>query len=214
MGISPGDETVKKPAPAKVKTYKPKKCASCGETFTPARNLQKVCGPLCAIAHNRALKAKKTEAEQKDKLKMRKKALLTRGDYIKKAQSAFNAFIRERDEGKPCPSCGTYHPPMIFGGQWDCGHFMGVGARPELRFEEKNAYRQCKACNGGSGRFAAKNATVHARYRETLIEWYGLPLVEWLEGPHEAKHYSKEDLENIAAKYRRKTRELKKQRAA
>ena len=71
--------------------------------------------------------------------------------------------------------------------------FHGVGARPELRFEEKNAYRQCKACNGGSGRFAAKNATVHARYRETLIEWYGLPLVEWLEGPHEAKHYSKED---------------------
>jgi hypothetical protein len=48
----------------------------------------------------------------------------------------------------------------------------------------------------------------------TLIEWYGLPLVEWLEGPHEAKHYSKEDLEEIAAKYRRKTRELKKQRAA
>lgn len=87
--------------------------------------------------------------------------------------------------------------------------FHGVGARPELRFEEKNAYRQCKACNGGSGRFAAKNATVHARYRETLIEWYGLPLVEWLEGPHEAKHYSKEDTENIAAKYRRKTRELK-----
>lgn len=40
---------------------------------------------------------------------MRKKALLTRGDYIKKAQTAFNAFIRERDEGKPCPSCGTYH---------------------------------------------------------------------------------------------------------
>lgn len=75
---------MKKPAAAKVKTYKPKKCASCGETFTPARNLQKVCGPLCAIAHNRALKQKKAEAEQKDKLKMRKKALLTRGDYIKK----------------------------------------------------------------------------------------------------------------------------------
>jgi hypothetical protein len=38
--------------------------------------------------------------------------------------------------------------------------------------------------------------------------------VEWLEGPHEAKHYSKEDLEEIAAKYRRKTRELKNKRAA
>ncbi|MCS6037207.1 recombination protein NinG [Klebsiella pneumoniae subsp. pneumoniae] len=152
-----------------------------------------------------------TEGQAEDAQKRRCLPVATTS---KKAQSAFNAFIRERDEGKPCPSCGTYHPPMIFGGQWDCGHFMGVGARPELRFEEKNAYRQCKACNGGSGRFAAKNATVHARYRETLIEWYGLPLVEWLEGPHEAKHYSKEDLENIAAKYRRKTRELKKQRAA
>lgn len=40
-GYFTGDETVKKPAAAKVKTYKPKKCASCGETFTPARNLQR-----------------------------------------------------------------------------------------------------------------------------------------------------------------------------
>jgi hypothetical protein len=26
---------------------------------------------------------------------------------------------------------------MIFGGQWDCGHFMSVGARPELRLKRK-----------------------------------------------------------------------------
>ncbi|EMV1606754.1 recombination protein NinG [Enterobacter hormaechei] len=214
MGISQRDEAVKKPVKTKLKVYKPKKCAHCGETFTPDRDLQKVCGPLCAIGHNRALKAKKAEAERKDKLKMRKKALQPRGYFLKKAQTAFNAFIRERDVGKACPSCGEYHPPMIFGGQWDCGHFMSVGARPELRFEEKNAYRQCKACNGGAGRFTAKNKTVHARYRETLINWYGLELVEWLEGPHEAKNYSKEDLEEIAAKYRRKTRELKNRSAA
>jgi len=198
----------------KVKIYKPKKCAQCGITFTPSRNLQKVCGPRCAIDYNRSLKERKAEDDRKAKLKIRKRELQPRGHFLRKAQTAFNAFIRERDEGKPCVSCGTHSPSMAFGGQWDCGHFMGVGARPELRFEEKNAYRQCKACNGGSGRFAAKNATVHARYRETLSEWYGLSLVEWLEGPHEAKHYSKEDLEEIAAKYRRKTRELKKQRAA
>ena len=62
--------------------------------------------------------------------------------------------------------------------------------------------------------FTAKNKTVHERYRSTLIEWFGIELVEWLEGPHEAKHYSREELEEIAATYRRKTRELKKQRAA
>ena len=45
--------------------------------------------------------------------------------------------------------------------------------------------------------------------RETLIEWYGLPLVEWLEGPTRGEALLKEDLEGIAAKYRRKTRELK-----
>ena len=45
---------MKKPAKAKVKTYKPKVCAECGETFTPTRNLQKVCGPRCAIDYNRA----------------------------------------------------------------------------------------------------------------------------------------------------------------
>jgi hypothetical protein len=40
---------------------------------SPGPQPAKVCGPLCAIAHNRALK-QKAEAEQKDKLKMRKKA--------------------------------------------------------------------------------------------------------------------------------------------
>lgn len=109
-GYSTGDEAVKKPARQKLKVYKPKTCAQCGKTFTPDRNLQKVCGPRCAIDYNRALKAKKAEAERKISLKIRKKALQPRGYFVSKAQTAFNAFIRERDEGKPCPSCGTYHP--------------------------------------------------------------------------------------------------------
>jgi hypothetical protein len=102
---------------------------------------------------------------------------------------------------------------MIFGGQWDCGHFMGVGARPELRFEEKNAYRQCKACNGGSGRFAAKNATVHARYRDAdRVVWIAAGGMAGR--PTRSEALLKRRPGKIAAKYRRKTRELKKQRAA
>ncbi|WP_261666914.1 recombination protein NinG [Erwinia mallotivora] len=201
---------MKKP---KKKVYRVKKCAHCGNSFTPERYLQKVCGPVCAYQYQREARLRKAELERKDKLKIRKKALKPRSHFISKAQTAFNAFIRERDEGKPCPSCGNYHPPMIFGGQWDCGHYMSVGARPELRFEEKNAYRQCKKCNGGSGRFTAKNKTVHERYRETLLNWFGLELVEWLEGPHAARHYTTGELEEIAATYRRKTRELKKEKA-
>lgn len=101
---------MKKPARQKLKVYKPKVCAQCGKTFTPDRNLQKVCCPRCAIDYNRSLKAVKVEAERKVSLKIRKKALQPRGYFVSKAQTAFNAFIRERDEGKPCPSCGTYHP--------------------------------------------------------------------------------------------------------
>jgi predicted RNA-binding Zn-ribbon protein involved in translation (DUF1610 family) len=107
MGISQRDEAVKKPAKTKVKVYKPKTCAQCEEIFTPTRHLQKVCGPRCAIDYNRALKLKKAEAERKVSLKIRKKALQPRGYFLKKAQTAFNAFIRERDVGKPCPSCGN-----------------------------------------------------------------------------------------------------------
>ncbi|MFK5282538.1 hypothetical protein ACI3PL_23545 [Lacticaseibacillus paracasei] len=37
------------------------------------------------------------------------------------------------------------------------------------------------------------------------------PSVEWLEGPHEPKHYSADDLKEIKAKYTALARELEKQ---
>jgi hypothetical protein len=40
--------------------------------------------PALCYSPQPGAETKKAEAEQKDKLKMRKKALLTRGDYIKK----------------------------------------------------------------------------------------------------------------------------------
>lgn len=65
--------------PTKPKQYKAKKCAQCSEAFTPVKYLQKVCGPVCAIAYQRDARNRQAERERKDKLKVRKKALLTRG---------------------------------------------------------------------------------------------------------------------------------------
>ena len=130
------------------------------------------------------------------------------------AQKAFNAYIRKRDEGKPCISC--YRPSHEIeqndgwkpGGCWDCGHFITVGAAPELRFVEVNAHKQCKSCNGGSGKFTRKNQTVSKMYRVKLIEKIGLMDVDWLEGPHDAKKYTVEQLKEIELKFKKKLKEL------
>ncbi|EAM5917608.1 recombination protein NinG, partial [Salmonella enterica] len=51
-------------------------------------------------------KRRREEQKQKDKLKIRKLALKPRSYWIKQAQQAVNAFIRERDRDLPCISCG------------------------------------------------------------------------------------------------------------
>ena len=86
---------------------------------------------------------------------------------------------------------------------------MSKGARPELALEPLNIWLQCKSCNGGSGKYARKGYTVNASFRANLIERLGIHQVEWLEGPHEAKHYDIDELKAIKAKYTALANELK-----
>ncbi len=200
-----------------LKPKREKKCRAkgCGKAFKAWNSTQTACSPSCALTIAR----QKQEREKQEELKRRrrrtreqKEALKSVPDLIKEAQTAFNAYIRLRDEGLPCISCGTTDPPTYHGGAWDCGHYLTRGAHPELRFEESNAHRQCKACNGGSGRFAGKGRTVQEEYRERLIQRIGLEQVEWLEGPHTVHKWTKDELREIRTEYRRKARELRKQR--
>ncbi|EBW5739234.1 recombination protein NinG, partial [Salmonella enterica subsp. enterica serovar Hadar] len=78
-------------------------------------------------------KRRREEQRQKDKLKIRKLALKPRSYWIKQAQQAVNAFIRERDRDLPCISCGT-----LTSAQWDAGHYRTTAAAPQLRFDERN----------------------------------------------------------------------------
>ena len=186
---------------------KPRKCAQCRQVFTPSLKGQKVCGVECAktIAKNRRLKAER----QADKIKL--ESLKTARDYLKPAQDAFNAFIRERDLHLPCICCGK-HPDgddWTPGGTWDAGHFLSRGSHPELRFEEMNCHKQLKTCNGGSSKYARKGRTVSEGYRRNLIEKIGIGNVEWLEGPHGPKKYTIDDLKAIAKEYKAKTKELR-----
>src|SRR3546814_4920656 len=79
---------------------------------------------------------------------------MTRSDWTKKAQIAFNKFIRLRDARKPCICCGKpLTDGALTGGGYDAGHYRSTGSAPHLRFIEDNCHAQRKQCNQwGAGR--------------------------------------------------------------
>ena len=146
-------------------------------------------------------------------IKARKEKLNdTVSHWTKKAQVAFNRFIRERDILEPCISCGKYDHEIKssgVGGKWDCGHYKTRGAYPELRFHELNAHKQCKSCNGGSGKFAKKARTVSEEYERRLRIKIGDASVDMLNGPHELPRYRVDALKEIEALYKLKYKQIK-----
>ena len=177
------------------KTIKKKKCKSCGKLFSQFNSLAVVCSIDCAIQY--AKNNKVQESARRALYKIAKEGIKTRSDYLKDAQTAFNAFIRERDKNEPCISCGRHHD-----GQYHAGHYRSVGACPELRFCELNVHKQCSVCNNH------KSGNI-VEYRINLVKKIGVEQVEWLEGSHEPKKYTIEQIKSIQTEYKNKLRELK-----
>lgn len=186
-----------------------KKCITCKQEIPEPRPFRKTCSPKCLIEYARSQEKKKRRKEKQ----RWKEANKTKPELIKEAQNdAFNPYIRLRDKDKPCISCGRYDweiPDIYTGGKWDCGHYLSVGSHPELRFNEDNAHKQCKACNGGSGKYTRKNHTVREDYRERLIQRIGLARVETLEGPHDQPNWTHDEIRAIKQTYKDKTKALK-----
>ncbi|MFL1527856.1 recombination protein NinG [Pseudomonas sp. O230] len=190
------------------KQPKPKTCKNpaCRDSFVPQRLGQAVCSPKCALAVVEVQKAKEKKSlalAGRREIKVRKEKLKTRADHLKDTQTAFNAWIRARDAGQPCISCGTTADV-----QYCAGHYRTTAAAPELRFEPLNVHLQCnRNCNmGKSGNLLG--------YRPRLIEKIGAEKLEWLEGPHSPKKYAIDELKALTAHYRALTKELKKGEAA
>jgi hypothetical protein len=188
------------------KQPRPKKCKNpaCGISFPPQRLGQAVCSPKCglAIKHVNEEKARKSLADiGRKEIRAAKERIKPKGQYMKEAQTAFNAWVRERDVALPCISCGRHHQ-----GKYDAGHYRTVGSNPALRFEPLNCHRQCSPCN------THKSGDI-VNYRIELVKRIGADRVDWLEGPHDPKRYTIEDLKNIKADYLAKTKELKKEAA-
>jgi hypothetical protein len=161
-------------------------CIGC-EIILSKRHIEKVQAA-------RAKKERKETAARKDKIKRR-------SDHLKETQIAFNAFIRERDKGKPCICCNQPLESGNVGGSFDCGHYRSVGSAPHLRFDERNAHGQRKQCN----RYGAGRAV---DYRVGLIAKLGVEAVESLESDQEPRKWSIDDLKAIKAEYKAKLKAL------
>lgn len=191
------------------KEPKPRKCKvkDCCNYFIPRNSMHSVCGPVCAsklVRDKREKEETKRNQEQRKKDRETRDRLKTRSDWMKDAQREFNKYIRLRDRGTCCISCGAVLAlESSVGGGYDCGHFRSVGSAPHLRFDPDNAHGQCKKCNRyGAGRVV--------EYRQGLVSRLGLAGVERLESDQTTKHYSVDDLKEIVRTFRTMWRQLEK----
>lgn len=179
-----------------MKPARQKRC-HCGRKFYPFSTLQKACSVGCALEIAPRFGARAYRASRK----VKRERLMTRSDWLKRAQKAFNAFIRARDASRPCISCGTTSA------KWDAGHYRSVGACPELRFSEFNTHRQCMRCNS----HLSGNAI---DYRIGLVKRIGAAKVRWIEGHHAPKKYTVEQIQAIEVHYKQLAKQLTQRKAA
>ena len=202
-----------------------RKCAhkACRQWFHPVRDGQVVCSFECASAIGKEQTAKAREAaKQKEaqrqrteekagrqRRKAKRESFKTKAQWDKEAQSAFNRYIRIRDEGKECVSCGN---PLIgkcnylTGSAIDASHYRSRGAASHLKFNVFNVHSACTRCN----RQLSGNAV---EYRIRLIDRIGLERVERLESNNEPRRFDIPYLKRIKSIFTRKARSLEKRRA-
>lgn len=178
------------------KKKRSKKCAYCKSLFAPIRMAQIVCGYECAVS----LAKKMREKQDKEQKRQNRKELIEFNQrdlsyWKRKVEEWCNRYIRLRDHELPCISC------QKFANYYDAGHYISVGAHPELRYNELNIHKQCVACN----QHKASNAVV---YRIQLVKKIGLDAVEFLEGPHPPAKYTIGELKVLLKEYKEKVKAL------
>ena len=196
-----------------------RKCAHCREWFHPAREGQVVCSFECASAIGKKQAAKAREAAKKKALQRQRESekegrqrrrakrieLKTKSQWRSEAQTAFNKYVRLRDAGKPCISCGRL-PEQKLGGTMDCGHYRTRGAARHLSFNLHNTAAQCVYCN-------RDRAVAQKAFEQGLIQRIGPEAVEALNNDNTIRNFDIPYLQRIKSIFTRRARALEKRRA-
>ena len=181
---------------------KPRKCSHCKTPFPIFNSMSKVkwCSDDCAlILVDKALgkiAAGRAKAERAD-IRVRKKRIKTRSDYMKGAQAAWNSYVRWRDHGKPCASCGVVLTHKPGGHNIDCSHYRSVGSAPHMRFHLHNAAAACVRCN----RNLSGNV---AELRKGIIARIGLAKIEAVEADNTVRKFDVDYLQRIKRIFNKK----------
>ncbi|MFY7393422.1 recombination protein NinG, partial [Enterobacter cloacae complex sp. IR5424] len=160
-------------------------------------------------AKQKAAQRQRTEEKAgRQRRKAKRESFKTKAQWDKEAQSAFNRYIRIRDEGKECVSCGN---PLIgksnylTGSAIDASHYRSRGAASHLKFNVFNVHSACTRCN----RQLSGNAV---EYRIRLIDRIGLERVERLEADNAPRRFDVTYLKRVKAIFSRRANALMKRR--
>ncbi len=160
------------------------------------------CGFECLGEHGAAKARQRRDRIERKETRIAKERIKTRSEWLREAQSAVNAYIRERDRGRPCISCDK---PDDGSHQRHASHYRSVGACSALRFNTRNIYASCAQCN------AIKSGNL-LEYRIRLRRIYGDELVEWLESQNGVVRYGIEYLRRLKRVFNKRSRHIKRLR--
>ncbi|MGL5219617.1 MAG: recombination protein NinG [Plesiomonas shigelloides] len=194
-----------------------RRCKQCGEYGEASSGVKVPLGWFCSHAHvvdfaieraqkardrQQAKAARENDAKAKEDRKVwrqRKMDVKPLSYWAKRAQAAFNAYIRERDAGLPCVSCDH---PDDGSRQRHASHFRSVGACSSMRFHPDNVWAACSICNNHlSGNVA--------NFKTKLIAMLGAEKVEWIESQPRVRRWTREELEEIEVESKAKLKALR-----
>ena len=150
---------------------------------------------------NKALNKATEPRKELNKLKKETKERKGLTSLILSTVKICHDYIRKRDEGKPCISCGTPYKS-----DFDAGHFYPAGKYSNLKFNEFNINGQCIKCNRfnngnesdyrlnlplriGEDNFKKIN-DLAKEYKKMSFKWYREDVLK-------IKKYYKEKLKNL-----------------
>jgi hypothetical protein len=191
-----------------------KKCKVCAEWFIPERNFQPCCKrheyeyAIDQLNKKRKLDEAKNKKDQREK----KKAFRAKSEELRKNDRPYQFQLTKRviqrwvnnvrDAGLPCISCGTTKLVQYCG-----GHYKSAGGHPELALDTKNLNRQCNQyCNLRLSGNIHGNKTSPG-YIKGILDRFGQERLDYLDGHHEPKKYTCEQLIELRAFYSKLIRE-------
>lgn len=170
------------------------RCKNCKEKFDAKHFNQKFCfRSACVKVWVETAKVKNWKKTKKE-WKQKNESI---SSLMKKAQKVFNAYIRKRDHGRECASCDT-----ILTTEYDAGHYFSSGGFKSVTYNEANCWGQCRKCN----HFLSGNLI---EYQIKIQQRIGADhLLELYTEAHKEKKYTRDELNEIVEKYKKKIKEL------